>query len=146
MTSLSHIATARIEAPTRDVFAFLADPRRLGGWSLGCMETEPAGEPGVWRGRSLFDGARTHFHISADPETLRIAYHVGSATDRRPRIEARVVGPETCGLPPGTCYASLIAWRDAAMDEARWHRVCTTHETEVLLIKAQAEAARGTWT
>ncbi len=144
MSALSHIATAHLEVPARDAFDFLADPLRLGHWSLGCMQTAPAGEDGVHSGRSLFDGSRAWFHVEADPAALRIVYHVGTRAVRRPRIEARIVPADVCGLPEGTCYASLIAWRDTGMDDARWHRLCTTHEAEILLIKAQAEAARTT--
>jgi hypothetical protein len=31
----------------------------------------------------------------------------------------------------------LMAWRPAGMEEARWHRLCASHEAEILLIREQ---------
>ena len=140
MRGLSHIATARLDVPAHSAFDFLADPVKLGRWSLGCMQTEPTGQPGVYRGRSLYDGNPAWFEIEADPSDLSIAYHIGTPERRLPRIRAQVVRPEICGLPRGSCYASLIAWRCAGMDDERWARLCFAHETEITLIKAQCES------
>ena len=139
MTSLSHIATARLAVPARAAFDFLADPIRLGRWSLGCMDAEPTDAPELYMGRSLFDESPTWFHIEAEPASWRIVYHVGTRASRRPRIAAQIVPAEVCDLPSGVCYASLIAWRTADMDDERWHRLCVTHETEILLIRSQCE-------
>ena len=141
MMALSHIATAHLRVPAPVAFDFLSDPMRLGRWSLGCMDTEPADMPGVYKGRSLFDGTSGWFHIVADAASGRIVYHVGSEAERRPRIEARVVPGADCEQAPDTCYVSLIAWRTASMDDARWHRLTTAHEAEILLIRSQCEAA-----
>lgn len=140
---LSHMATALVEAPAAEVFAFLADPIKLGGWALGAFDTRPAAEEGVYLGRSLFDGSTGALHIESDPATLSILYHVGTEAVRLPRISARVVPGATCGLPDDRCYASLLAWRPATMDDARWERLCRAHEVEILLIAAQCAAARG---
>lgn len=137
---LSHIATALIEAPAEPTFAFLADPLALGGWSLGCMRTEPTDLPGVFTGWSLFDGGQGWFEIVSDPERLFIDYHVGTRDRRVPRISARVVPGAVCGLGVNQCYASLIAWRPPAMAADRWLRLCSAHETEIWLIKEQIES------
>jgi hypothetical protein len=35
-----------------------------------------------------------------------------------------------------SCVVSLVAWRVASMDQARWERLIACHEVEVLLIQA----------
>jgi hypothetical protein len=134
----SHSATALVEVPAEAAFAFLADPAALGRWSLGCMDLASEGG-GVWSGTSLFDGARGYLSIEALREKLLIDYHVGTAGERRPRISARVIPPEVCGLAAGRCYVTLTAWRAAGMDDDRWRRLVATHEAEIWLIKAQLE-------
>jgi hypothetical protein len=94
---------------------------------------------GVFRGRSLFDGSLSWLTIDSDPQRLLIDYHVGSATERQPRISARVTPGPVCGLPPSQCAMMLTAWRGAAMTDERWQRLCAAHDAEIWLIKAQAE-------
>src|SRR3954469_17832536 len=62
-SSISTTVTALVAADAQVAFRFLADPLALGGWSLGCMGTQPDGRDGLYRGRSLFDGAVGWFEI-----------------------------------------------------------------------------------
>ena len=41
MSKLVHATTLRIDAEAAVVFEYLADPLRLGCWSLGCFDTGP---------------------------------------------------------------------------------------------------------
>jgi hypothetical protein len=138
--ALSHCTTALVQADAEAAYHFLADPIALGGWSLGCMHTRPDGDDGLHTGESLFDGGQGWFRITADPDRLAVDYGVGTPQALKWRIAARVVRPEACDLPAGTCYVSLIAWRPSGMAEERWRRLCFAHETEILLIKAQIES------
>jgi hypothetical protein len=138
--SLSHCATAHVEAAAEVAFRFLADPVALGGWSLGCMQTRPDGADGLHTGISLFDGAQGWFRIDADPVRLTVVYAVGTPGTLKTRISARVTPAAACDLPAGTCYVSMIAWRPAGMPADRWRRLCSAHDTEILLIKAQIES------
>ena len=140
----AHAVTARVEAPAGVVFDFLADPIRLGRWSLGCMETRPTDVPGVFTGVSLYDGARGWLSIEAHRGLLLIDYCVGTLEHRSPRISARIIPGTVAGLPKDACYATLTAWRTAAMTDERWQRLCTAHDAEIWLIKAQIEAAPRT--
>lgn len=142
-SSLSHAASIRIAAPARPVFDFLADPLRLGNWSLGCMGTRATDAPGVYTGHSLFDGAQGWFAIDADEQRLSIDYRVGPRDALVHRISARVMSGPTLGLGGMECVATLIAWRPASMADERWARLCATHEAEMFLIKSQIEAARS---
>jgi hypothetical protein len=141
MTDLAHAATARIEVEALVAFQFLADPLRLGRWSLGCFDTRPTESAGLYTGISLYDGSRVWFRVDADQARYTIDYHVGDAAAQVPRISARVVPGTVCGLGSGCCYVTLTAWRTASMDDDRWARLLSAHEAEIWLIKAQIEAA-----
>lgn len=138
--ALSHSVTVLLDVPARTAFDFLRDPVALGRWSLGCFDTHPTGKGDLHSGRSLFDGGEGFFRVMADPERLIVDYLLGPPERMVPRISARVVAADTCDLAPSQCYVTLTAWRPAGMDEARWYRLCASHEVEILLIKAQCEA------
>jgi hypothetical protein len=138
--ALSHSVTALIEAPADLTFAFLADPLKVGNWALASMQAEPADEPGIYRGRSLFDGAQNHFAVTAHPQLLLVEYSVGPREALMPRIRAQVMRSENVGLTATSCYLTLTAWRPADMSAARWSRLCAAHNVEIWLIKEQVEA------
>ncbi len=137
--ALCHSATLQVDVPADAAFDFLADPVQLGRWSLGCFDTAPAAD-GLFTGVSLYDGARSWFRIDADRTRHLIDYHVGEPRCLLARISARVVPGPVCRLPPDVCLVTLTAWRTADMQDSRWQRLCTAHEAEIWLIKAQAEA------
>ena len=139
--SLSHIATRQVQAPAEVAFRYLSDPLAVGRWSLGCFDTEPAGEAGLFTGRSLIDGSRGWFRIEADPQRLLIDYLVGPRERLVRRIFARVVPGGELGWSDATCLVSLCAWRPADMDDARWRGLAALHEAEIVLIQGQIAAA-----
>ena len=138
--ALVHSVTAHIEAPAELTFAFLADPIKVGNWALASMQAEPADEPGIYRGRSLFDGAQNHFAVTPHPQLLLVEYSVGPREALKPRIRAQVMRHENVGLAATNCYLTLTAWRPADMPAARWSRLCAAHNVEIWLIKEQVEA------
>ena len=140
--TLVHSAAALVAVPAVEAFDFLADPLRLGEWSLGCMATRPTDTPGTYAGTSLFDGSEGFFAREADSERLLVDYRVGPADAMRPRIMARVTPGPVLGRSPRECVVTLVAWRTADMSDERWARLCATHEVEVHLIKAQIESRR----
>lgn len=140
----AHLASCRIAAPAGHVFECLADGRRLGRWALGSMDLVPTGEPGVWRGASLFDGSSAEVEIRPMPELGLIDFHLGAAGARVPRVSIRVTPGPDWGLPEDSCLVAMTTWRAGWMDDARWERTQRTHELEVLLFKAQIETAGGT--
>lgn len=141
---LCHCVATRLAVPAGFAFAFLADPLRLGRWSLGCMETEATATPGVYTGVSLFDGSRGCFAVDADPERGLIDYRVGPADRLVRRISARVVAGADAGLTDAACLAILTAWRVQGMEDSRWQRLSAAHEAEIWLIKEQVETAFAT--
>ncbi|MCI5074098.1 hypothetical protein [Oricola sp.] len=141
---MSHSVSAEVGVAAEAAFRFLCDPLALGAWSLGCMNTRPdeTGN-GIYIGRSLFDGSQTRFSISADTERLTIDYLLGNPGAMVPRISTRVVPAKICELDAGQCCVTMTAWRPRSMDDARWHQLCACHEAEILLIRAQCEAAHA---
>ena len=142
MNDLAHACSALVEIEADAAFAFLADPKALGGWALGCWGAA-VDQEGRFHGRSLFSGEETWGRIDADPARLLVDYLVGSRPDDlRPRISARVVPGPVTGRPENVCLITLTAWRAASMDEARWRQLVAAHEAEILLVKGQLERNR----
>ena len=138
--ALAHSVTALIDAPAERTFAFLADPLQVGNWALSSMQAQPADVPGIYHGRSLFDGAKNHFAVTAHPHLLLVEYSVGPRDALVPRIRAQVIRAESVGLTATSCYLTLTAWRPAGMPAARWSRLCASHNVEIWLIKEQVES------
>jgi hypothetical protein len=139
--ALEHTVTALIEAPAELTFALLCDPLQVGRWALASMQAEPAEHPGIYRGRSLFDGAQNHFAVTPHPQLLLVEYSVGPREALSPRIRAQVIRAESVGLGARSCYLTLTAWRPVDMPAARWSRLCAAHNVEIWLIKEQVEEA-----
>jgi hypothetical protein len=139
MTDVAHACTTLVEVGAETAFAFLADPKALGGWTLGCWDAsvDPTGR---FYGVSLFSGDETWGRVDADPARLLIDYLVGSRQDRLARrISARVVPGPATGRPESVCLVTLTAWRGAAMDDVTWRQLVAAHEAELVLIKGQLE-------
>lgn len=140
MTTISHAASALCPVPMARAFAYLTSAAGMARWCLGmsgCAEVEP----GLMRGRSLFDGSQAYVHIDADAARGIVDYHCGATPDALvPRIHARVVPGPTLGHRADQCVVTLLAWREAGMDDARWARLVASHEAEVLLVREQLAA------
>ena len=135
--ALCHHATVDVAAPAERALAFMADGIKLGTWAMGCWNTSTAG-PGLFVGTSLFDGSQGYVRIVVDRALLNVDYHVGAAPDRLAHMNtARVIPGAALGRDPQSCVVSLLAWRPAAMSDDAWHRICITHEAEMLLIQSR---------
>jgi hypothetical protein len=142
VTDLSHACTALVEVDAETAFAFLADPKALGGWALGCWDAS-VDEAGRFHGHSLFSGEEVWGRIDADSARLVIDYLVGSRPDDLlPRISARVVPGAVTGRSDNVCLVTLTAWCAAGVADPRWRQLIAAHEAEILLIKGQLERSR----
>jgi uncharacterized protein YndB with AHSA1/START domain len=137
--SPSYSVSLEVSVPAEEAFRYLSDPEMLGRWALGCFNTQP-GEEGLYKGTSLFDGLEVWFHIDADPTRLLIDYHVGGPENRLPRISTRVVSGPLYGRDSEHCIVTMTAWRTTDMSDARWQRLCASHDAEIFLIQAQLES------
>lgn len=138
----AHCVTALVNVSAAKAFAFLADPLSLGTWSLGCMRTQAAAG-GPYTGISLYDDSPASFDVRPHPELLVIDYLVGDAGNLKPRNSVRIIAADTCDLPDGQCYVSLMAWRPARMADDRWAQLCAAHDAEIWIIKARIEGPRS---
>ena|SRR5690606_22889300 len=134
---LAHCASALCPVSAETAYAFLLDGHKLGQWALGSFATIEE-QPGVFRGRSLFDDTTLLVRPVGNPQALRVDYHVGSTPSNLvPRITAMVVAGSTIGHEANVCQVNLLAWRNASMDDERWNQLVRAHELEILLIKAR---------
>ena len=141
-STIAHAVSARAAVPAEFAFARLSEAEFIGGWSLGSMGLAPVGG-GVFRGVSLFDGSEAFVEILPQPGLGLIDFAVGTRAARSPRIAIRVADGGPLRHGDGVCIVTLSALRAATSDDERWQKTCTTHETEILLIKAQLETAWG---
>ena len=136
---LCYTVSCEITVPAMQAFQYLSDPDKIGRWALGCFNTRPTEHERLYKGTSLFDECETWVRVETDTQRLIIDYHIGDPENQVPRISTRVVSGETYGNDAGHCIVSMTAWRPADMPDARWHRLCVTHDTEILLIQSQIE-------
>lgn len=134
-----HAAAALVETPADFAFGLLSSADFVGGWSLGSMGLQRVA-PSVYKGRSMFDGSEAYVEIRPVQELGLIDFAVGNENHREPRIFIRVTPSDVLGGASGCCIVSMHALRSTQAAEGAWARTCTTHEAEILLIKAQLEA------
>ena len=137
---LCYTVTAEVAVPAESAFQYLADPLKLGLWALGCFDTESTATDDLFKGTSLFDGSEAWFRIETDLKRFLIDYLVGDSKNQLPRISTRVVPGPNYGGDAKHCMVSMTAWRTSDMSDQRWHRLCATHDAEILMIQAQIES------
>ncbi len=145
----AHVCSRLCQAPAAAAVALLSTAAGLARWNLGLWHTRQI-EPDVFTGQSLFDGAPGWVRVRVHAELGLIDYWVGAdaqsvappmqAIALAPRIQARVSAGLALGHAEPSCVVSLLAWRTAAMDDARWQRLVATHEVEIDIIRGQLEA------
>ena len=141
----AHICSARVDRPADVAMAFLRAPENLASWAVGMGDARVHAD-GLIEGTFPRTGRPIWARIDADPDRSTICFHVGPARDSLvPRIMIRVVPGDVLEGNPRTCVVSLIAWRQASMDDARWDALKSGHEREVLEIKRLVEASAGAY-
>ncbi len=65
-----------IDAPARDVFNWLADPRSLEEWTISLRGFRPADEPGLWSADDLIaDDVHPYIRSIANSHAMTVDYH-----------------------------------------------------------------------
>jgi uncharacterized protein YndB with AHSA1/START domain len=141
--SICYTVSREVSVPAEEAFRYLSDPQMLGRWALGCFNTEPTAEEGLYKGTSLFDGLETWVRLETDPKRFLIDYHVGGPEKQLPRISTRVIPGPLYGRDHEHCLVTMTAWRTTDMSTARWQRLCASHDAEIFLIQAQLEIRKG---
>jgi len=140
---LAHICSVGVDRPAREAMAFLRAPENLAPWAVGMGEARVHAD-GLVEGVFPETKRPIWARIDADLGRGTICYHVGPDRDSLvPRIMVRVVPGDVLDGETDTCVVSLVAWRQGSMDDARWERLKSGHEREVLTIKRLIEAAGG---
>ena len=75
----------RLRAENADLASRIASKAQAGR----IHQAQPADAPGIYRGRSLFDGAQNHFAVTPHPQLLLVEYSVGPRDALTPRIRAQ---------------------------------------------------------
>jgi len=136
-----HTASISVDRDAHAALAYLADGIRMGEWALGSVDREKVGE-GLFVGRSMFDGSRQFIRIQADEAEQLVYYEVGPTGENLRRLAmARVVPGGLLGIGAGRAVVTLMTWRPQGMAEADWQRLCSSHETEMFIIKGKLEGA-----
>ena len=137
----AHICSAAVDRPAGDAMAFLLAPEKLSSWAVGLGEARVHPD-GTVEGAFPETGEPIWARIDADPNRGTILYHLGPDPHSLvARIMIRVVPGAVLEGDPQSCVVSLIAWRQASMDDARWKGLRSGHESEILELKRLIEAA-----
>jgi hypothetical protein len=136
---LCYTVSVEVDRPSNIVFEYLSNPKKIGRWALGCFDTHPVGKEGLYKGTSLFDGSETWVRIEVDVQRFIIDYCVGDSDHQVPRIFVRIMPGTIYRNDSSRCIVCMTALRTKDMSEPRWHRLCATHDAEILLIKSQLE-------
>ena len=136
----AHICSVAIDRPAAAAMSFLADPEKLSSWAVGMGETT-VHPGGAIEGASPETKQPIWARVDADPERSIILYHLGPDPDSLvPRIMVRVLPGTVLGSDPESCVVSLVAWREKAMDDARWEDLKSGHEREILDLERLIES------
>ena len=138
---LAHVCSARVDCSAEDAMSFLRAPENLASWAVGLGDAR-VHDGGLVEGTFPATKRPIWARIDADPDRSTICFHVGPGPDSLvPRIMIRVVPGDVLEDDPRTCVVSLIAWRQATMDDARWDGLKSGHEGEILAIKRLIESS-----
>ena len=120
---------------------FLSAPENLARWAAG-MGNARVHADGTVEGAFPQTMQPIWARIDADPARCTIHFHVGAEPGSLvARIMIRVVSGDVLQADPRTCVVSMMAWRQASMDDARWDGLKSGHESEILEIKRLIETS-----
>ena len=131
----AHITSARVARPAGDALAFLSNPENLKQWALTRGDVEILG-PDLVKGVATGDGSDVYVRIQQPAGSDAVYYRVGDDPDNlAPRIMVQVMAGPHIDADENQCVVSMLAWRSAAWDDARWAALVEAHEAEIHVIK-----------
>ena len=134
-----HTSSIAIARPAPIVFEIMSDGLKQGQWTWGSFERREI-EPGLFVGKSVFDGKDTFVRLHVDRERLIVDYDVGRSRDEMQfRNMSRVIPGDVLGLGPAHAVVTLMTWRLASQSDAAWAQISCVHEAEMFLIKGLLE-------
>ena len=137
----AHICSVGVDCPVSEAMAFLGAPENLATWAVGLGEVTVHAD-GMIEGAFPETKRPIWARIDADAVRSTICFHLGPEPHSLvSRIMIRVVAGDVLQGDPRTCVVSLMAWRQARMDDARWEALKSGHEREVLEVKRLIESS-----
>jgi len=134
-----HTSSIAVERPAPIVFEIMSEGLKQGQWTWGSFERREI-EPGLFVGRSVFDGKDAFVRLHVDPERLLVDYEVGRSRNAMQfRNMSRVIPGHILGLDAAHAVVTLMTWRLAAQTDAAWAQTGCLHEAEMFLIKGLLE-------
>jgi hypothetical protein len=134
-----HTSSIAVARPAPVVFEIMSDGLKQGQWTWGSFERHEV-EPGLFVGKSVFDGKETFVRLNVDRDRLIVDYDVGRSRDKMQfRNMSRVIPGEVIGLGPAHAVVTLMTWRLASQSDAAWAQISCVHEAEMFLIKGLLE-------
>ena len=137
-----HTASIEVTCPADVALDYLADGLKHSDWTLGSLERKDEGS-GLYSGISIFNGNKLYVRIHTDRQNMFVIAHVGpSESELRPTNVLRVIPGPILGLDQDTCVVTFMSWRKQAMSDAQWRMICTSHDTEMFIIKDRLECTQ----
>jgi hypothetical protein len=134
-----HTASIEVTRPADMVLDYISDGLKHSDWTLGSLERRDEGD-GLYSGISIFNGNKLYIRLHTDRENRFVIAHVGpSESELQPTNVLRVMPGPMLGLASNTCVVSFMTWRKSAMSADQWRMVCSSHETEMFIIKDRLE-------
>ena len=142
--SLVHATARLVRCTAQAALRHLSTAAGMARWTLGMTNCRESGEPGLFVGESLHDGSTGLVRVRVDAGGGLVDYAVGARADALvSRIRATVQPGPALGHAEDLCMVTLLAWRIAGMDDARWRRLINAHEAEMDLVQAQLQTTRS---
>ena len=134
-----HTSSIAVARPAEIVFEIMADGLAQGQWAWGSFDRREI-EPGLFVGRSVFDGKETFVRLDVDRARLIVDYDVGRSRETMQfRNMSRVIPGDLLGLGPEKAVVTLMSWRIASQSDAAWEQSGCIHEAEMFLIRGLLE-------
>ena len=134
-----HTSTIAIRCSAGKAFDYLADGVKMGDWTLGSQQRQALGN-GLFSGVSIFDGRTLYVRLHPDRERLMIYCDVGGDPEQlQPRNLLRIVPGPVVGDGADICLVTLMSWRSVGASDPDWIKLCSSHETEMFIIKDRLE-------
>ena len=134
-----HTSSIAVARRAEIVFEIMADGLVQGQWAGGSFDRREI-EPGLFVGRSVFDGKETFVRLDVDRARLIVDYEVGRSRETMQfRNMSRVIPGDLLGLGSEKAVVTLMSWRIASQSDAAWEQSGCIHEAEMFLIRGLLE-------
>ena len=135
-----HTSSIAVKCSAETAFSYVSDGLRHGDWTLGSMDRKAVGE-NLFSGTSMFDQAQRYVRLRTDTENFMVYADIGPSPERLiPKNIIRVTPGTNVGRGPNECVVTLMTWRAEGTTDSTWIQTCSSHDTEVFIIKNRLEA------